>query len=94
MTCLDVENTPAPKRGPWTRQNIPRWFEPPKADDVLLRTEEVSNWLGLSVHTVRWWRNRGKGPAHILIEGKPRYLSGEVRRYIASQQVSAHELQK
>ena len=86
---VETENSQAPKRRPWTRQNLSRWFVPPQADDILLRTDEVAAWLGNSPHTIHWWRKIGRGPSHTIIEGKPRYWSGEIRRYIAAQQVVA-----
>ena len=82
--------SPARKRAPWRRQKISRWFEPPTADDVLLRTEEFANSAQISPHTAHWWRKTGRGPGHTTIEGRPRYWSGEVRRWISAQASGGH----
>jgi hypothetical protein len=73
------------RRAPWRRQKLSRWFTPPEANDVLLRTEEIGAWIGISEHTAHWWRKIGRGPGHTTIEGRPRYWSGEVRRWISAQ---------
>lgn len=89
----NLQSAPAPlrKRASWRRQSIPRAFAPPSADDVLLRSDEISQWLGLSPHTIRAWRKSGRGPAHIVMEGWPRYWSGEIRRWILAQGAGARQ---
>lgn len=67
---------------------IRRPFTPPESDEIILRPSEVADWIGAPPLTLRWWRREKKGPPHIIMEGKPRYRSGDVRKFIAASLVS------
>lgn len=65
------------------RTPIPRNFMPPSCDEILLRPEEVASWTGTPLNTLRWWRQTGRGPRFVRVESKPRYLSGDIRSFLA-----------
>ncbi len=49
---------------------------------ALLTTKEAAKFLNRSVGTLNYWRAVGKGPAWIDQEGRIRYDSQELERYI------------
>lgn len=55
-----------------------------RRDDVLLRTEEVAQYVGLTVDTLTRYRSRGKGPRFVLISGTKhvRYRLGDVQTWL------------
>jgi|GEM_PF-5688666 len=76
---MSIENSqpvtePARKRAPWQRKPIPRWFEPPAADDVLLRAEEVASWADIEPYGNKSDLRMIRPPAKRVPHRKPRML--------------------
>ncbi|MFT3874442.1 MAG: helix-turn-helix domain-containing protein [Nocardioides sp.] len=58
-------------------------------DEELLTLEEVAEILKASEHTLRWWRQQGKGPEFFTM-GKRLYTTvGDVRGFIRKQRLAA-----
>jgi predicted DNA-binding transcriptional regulator AlpA len=56
--------------------------------DRLLTTKQVSVILNIAVETLKKWRQRGKGPKFVRLEGLAiRYLLSEVLKYVSDQSV-------
>ncbi len=50
--------------------------------DKLLTLDEVSHLLQVPVATLRYWRNRGTGPASLKVGAHVRYRGADVRAYV------------
>lgn len=60
----------------------------PTPVDRLLTTKQVSVILGIAVETLKKWRQRGKGPKFVRLEGLTvRYLLSEILKYVSDQSV-------
>lgn len=57
-------------------------------DDDLLTLEEASEVLGISINTLRWWRQKGEGPAYFKIGRRLYITAGEVRAFIRQQRIA------
>lgn len=53
--------------------------------EQLLTTEQVAEWLQVSADTVRWWRKRGRGPAHLRVGKYARYRRVDVEAWLEQQ---------
>lgn len=57
-------------------------------DAPLLDSVDVARQLGVAAHTVRFWRQNGKGPAFVRVTaGCIRYRQSAVDAYIAANTV-------
>lgn len=54
----------------------------------LLTTEEVADWLQVSVDTVKWWRARKRGPRSIAVGKHRRYRRADVEAWLNAQAAS------
>lgn len=54
-------------------------------DDALASPAEAAAFLGFAPVTLRLWRRQSRGPAFVLIEGRPRYRMRELRDFAAGQ---------
>lgn len=61
-------------------------------DDELLTIDDVSEILGPSVNTVRYWKQNGKGPKFFKIGRRLYTTVGELRRWIREQRLAAEPL--
>ena len=52
-----------------------------------LREQEVAEWLGLSIATLRAWRRRGQGPRFVKFGRAVRYMVGDVEQYVRASAV-------
>ena len=58
-------------------------------EDELLTLDDVAEILMTSVNTVRWWRQRGTGPAFFTI-GRRLYMTvGDLRAFIREQRLAS-----
>jgi predicted DNA-binding transcriptional regulator AlpA len=62
-------------------------------DDVLLTTEQVVAWTGLSKQTFEGWRSRKKlgasgGPPYVKLAQAVRYRRGDVKAWLTSKTIS------
>ena len=58
-------------------------------EDELLTLDDVAEILMTSVNTVRWWRQRGTGPAFFTI-GRRLYITvGDLRTFIREQRLAS-----
>ena len=55
----------------------------------LLTTEAVSEWTGIPAETLRYWRQRGEGPAYTKLGRSIRYPRAEVQRWLDAQTARA-----
>lgn len=55
--------------------------------DQLFNEHEVSAALNASVHTLRNWRYRGKGPKYIKLSRCVRYRASDVEAFLAASTV-------
>ncbi len=53
--------------------------------DELLKSEEVADWLKISVETVRAWRKRSIGPRATMVGGSVRYSRSDVVAWLVQQ---------
>lgn len=53
-------------------------------DEALLVERQVAQLGGYAPHTLKLWRleQTGRGPAHIVVEGRPRYPVAGVRAWL------------
>jgi len=58
-------------------------------NDTLLTDIEVADFLRISVHTLRSWRVKKRGPNYIKIEHGVRYPESSLREWIAEQSLKA-----
>jgi hypothetical protein len=49
---------------------------------ILMREEEVAEWLSIPRSTLRYWRAIRKGPAWIKLLGRVRYDAADVSLFI------------
>lgn len=54
-------------------------------DGALASPNEAAAFLGFAPVTLRMWRRQGRGPAFVLIEGRPRYRMADLRGFAAGQ---------
>jgi hypothetical protein len=50
---------------------------------------QLGGLTGFSLPTLKVWAKQGKGPRITYVEGRPRYLVGDVREWLASARQSA-----
>jgi hypothetical protein len=50
---------------------------------------QLGELTGFSLPTLKVWVKQGKGPRITYVEGRPRYLVGDVREWLASARQSA-----
>ena len=50
-------------------------------DQTLLTTAELAALTGFAEVTLRQWRDQGRGPKETRVEGRPRYLWGDVKKW-------------
>ncbi len=55
--------------------------------DRALREQEVAEWLGLSIATLRAWRRRGQGPRFVKFGRAVRYMVGDVEQFVRASAV-------
>lgn len=70
----------------WHRPGVSKRRETPETD-VLLRDEQVAEWLQVSRRTLREWRYFRTGPAFVEVGGRIRYRSADVASYLAARRV-------
>jgi transposase-like protein len=57
-------------------------------DEKLVDEKAVAEELGVSPHTLRWWRSQRKGPKFLKLEGTlVRYRIRDVRAYQRRQEI-------
>jgi predicted DNA-binding transcriptional regulator AlpA len=57
----------------------------PASADPVLGPPAVSEWLGISEHTLAQWRSTGKGPRYFRLGKHARYLASDVTNYMLQQ---------
>ncbi len=50
----------------------------------LLTVPEVADWLGISPHTLRYWRHVHRGPRSLSVGGAVRYRASDVEAWLES----------
>lgn len=50
--------------------------------DRLLTVFEVADWLGISPHTLRYWRHVHRGPRSLSVGGAVRYRWSDIERWL------------
>ncbi len=60
---------------------------PVSAPDRALREQEIAEWLGLSIATLRAWRRRGQGPRFVKFGRSVRYMVGDVEQFVRASAV-------
>lgn len=63
-------------------------MEKPKLPEMYTQ-DELAYELGVTTRTLLYWRTSRKGPPHVRIGGRIRYLVDDVQSWI-EQNVSAH----
>jgi excisionase family DNA binding protein len=48
----------------------------------LLTVAEVAKWLGISPHTLRYWRHVHRGPLSLSVGGAVRYRASDVEEWL------------
>ena len=48
----------------------------------LLNVTEVAEWLGISPHTLRYWRHVHRGPRSLSVGGAVRYRASDVEEWL------------
>lgn len=48
----------------------------------LLSVPEVADWLGISSHTLRYWRHVHRGPRSLSVGGSVRYRASDVEDWL------------
>jgi excisionase family DNA binding protein len=56
---------------------------------TIMRPEEVAEYTGISKETLKFWRQRGKGPAHFKLGRRVFYDRAAVDAYIDEQRRAA-----
>jgi predicted DNA-binding transcriptional regulator AlpA len=67
-----------------TRQPVSGATETP-ARESLLFIEDVAEWTGIPVQTLRWWRQHGKGPKSAKVGARVRYRESDVQAWLDDQ---------
>jgi excisionase family DNA binding protein len=52
---------------------------------TILKPEEVSEYTGVSLETLKYWRMQGKGPAHFKLGRRVAYDLAAVDRWLDEQ---------
>lgn len=55
------------------------------ARERLLFIGDVSEWTGIPVETLRYWRQLGRGPKSARLGGRVRYRESDVQAWIDAQ---------
>jgi predicted DNA-binding transcriptional regulator AlpA len=51
--------------------------------EKLLKESEVAQWLGVSPRTIQGWRQRRKGPPHVVVSSRLiRYREDEILKWL------------
>jgi excisionase family DNA binding protein len=50
--------------------------------EPLLNVEQVAEWLGVSVGTLRYWRHVHRGPRSLSVGGAVRYRASDIERWL------------
>ncbi len=58
-------------------------------NEILFTDKEVADFLRISVHTLRSWRVKKRGPPYIKIEHGVRYPQSSLTEWIAEQSLKA-----
>src|SRR4030081_2605904 len=53
---------------------------------AMLTEQQVSQQLGVAVHTLRCWRSSGKGPAYVKIGRNVQYRPSSLGRWVEDQE--------
>ena len=48
----------------------------------LLTVDDVAGWLGISPHTLRYWRHVHRGPRSLSVGGAVRYRAADVESWL------------
>lgn len=48
----------------------------------LLTVREVASWLGISEHTLRYWRHVHRGPRSLSVGGAVRYRASDIEDWL------------
>ena len=48
----------------------------------LLTVPDVADWLGISPHTLRYWRHVHRGPRSLSVGGTVRYRASDVEEWL------------
>lgn len=56
---------------------------PPTTREKLITIGELSEWLGVPVTTLRYWRHYGEGPPAIKVGAAVRYRPSDVEAWLA-----------